>query len=922
MVMRRSPSARLLAGAFLLAIGTAALVRGEQLRLAAERPDGACPSDSKVLGVARVGAPLPPGSDASRCVFLLSLAGLSDAEIDEAVGRLAPLRSAAALILSLPAGSDPERVAYAVKRLSSIFRSGSPESRVGLSVEPPLSAQAAEELAPYLDAFVLRPGRAPVSDSPERVWAIASPSASRSAVDAVLEAVREFPSATLAVVPADATALSPSDLDALARLEKYFTGDASPDPTRTPVTHKDGSLRDALRFFDAKSFAPTLFLATDPSGEARVELSGGPFERASVENLASGVRRDFEIKGASVLTLDLSKGPLAVVLRPRARAGGEAKAAVDVGATRGLTAEEIIARERAWDAGQREKVEAYTALLDTSLRFRVAEFQSSLDLTIRGPLFAQRGKPADWVWREFYLNGVKWKGRTIPKLPILQPEKVTTLPLDIRLSEEYDYALSGETRIDGRPAYRIDFRPRATVGEKPIYRGTAWIDRDTFALLRRESIQLNLKGDTLSNVQTEYYRAVPSKPDVVLPMEIRGQQVFSTAGRVTAIERYVVMTNVEINPADFGERLAEAYASKLQIVRDTDDGLRYLVPDPSDPRRRVVEKGLTRRSLFGLAGAFYQRSSDYPLPLLGLQYFDFDLWGKQKQLSVFFGGVLLFANYTDPSFLDTRMDLGVDLFGQAIPFSEQDYRGGEEIRAERIKHLTEFGQVNLGVPIGPYLKTSVGVFTQWDNFQRDSDTGPAFVTPVDTFTNGAELRLSWNQEGYNFVVKGSYSARAKWEPWGDPVTSGYDPDQKTYWKYSAALTKGFYFSNYRKLGVSVSYLDGQRLDRFSEWDFGPFGTTKLAGFPSGSVRADRAFLANLSYGLNIENVVRFELSYDQALVTQKLSGYDHAYFSGVGLETSFNGPWDNTRVRAEVGYPVVAHGVKGLTLNLNFLKLF
>jgi hypothetical protein len=88
------------------------------------------------------------------------------------------------------------------------------------------------------------------------------------------------------------------------------------------------------------------------------------------------------------------------------------------------------------------------------------------------------------------------------------------------------------------------------------------------------------------------------------------------------------------------------------------------------------------------------------------------------------------------------------------------------------------------------------------------------------------------------------------------------------------------------------------------------------------VRADRAYLANLSYGLNVENIVRFELSYDQALVTQKLSGYDHTYFSGVGLETSFNGPWDNTRVRAEVGYPVVAHGVKGLTLNLNFLKLF
>ncbi|MEP6994944.1 MAG: hypothetical protein ABI968_10520 [Acidobacteriota bacterium] len=920
--MRRSCSARYLAGAFLLAMGAATVAGAEQLRLAAERPDGACPADSKVLGIARLGAPLPPGSDPSRCVFLASLAGLSDGEMDAAVGLLAPIRSAAGLMLSLPPASDMERTGYAVKRLASIFHSGSPDGRVALYVDRPLSADAAEELAPYLEALVVRAGHAAAPDSAQRTWAIAPLTTTGSAADAVVRTVSELPRATLAVVLADTRPLSAGDLDGLARLERYLTADASPDPTRTPVTHKDGSRGDALRFFDAKSFAPTLLLAEDPSGEARVELSGGPYDRASVENLASGARRDFELKGAPVLTLDLSKGPLAVVLKPRARPGGDNKAAVEVGAIRGLTADEIIAHERAWDAGQREKVEAYTAVLDTSLRFRVAEFQTSLDLTIRGPLFAPRGKPPDWAFQEFFLNGVKWKGRTIPKLPILQPEKVTTLPLDIRLSEEYEYTLAGETSADGRAAYRIDFRPREAGGDKPLYRGTVWIDQETFALLRRASIQLNLKGDTLSNVQTEYYRAVASRPDVILPLEIRGEQVFSTVGRVTAIERRLLMTDVQINPSDFQARLQEAYSSKLQMVRDTDEGLRYLVPEPSDPTRRVVEKSITRHSLFGLAGAFYQRSSDYPLPLLGLQYFDFDLFGKEKQLSVFFAGVLLFANYTDPSFLGTRTDLGVDLFGQAIPFSEQDYRGGDEVVSERIKHLTEFGQVNLGIPIGPYLKTSLGVFTQWDNFQRDPDTGPAFVTPVDTLTNGAELRLSWNQDGYNLVAKGSYSARAKWEPWGDPETSGFDPDQKTYWKYSAVLSKGFYFSHYRKLGVSVSYLDGRRLDRFSQWDFGPFGSSKLAGFPSGSVRADRAVLANLSYGLNIENIVRFEVSYDQALITQTLSGYDHTYFSGAGLETSFNGPWDNTRIRAEVGYPVVAHGVKGLTLNLNFLKLF
>ena len=76
------------------------------------------------------------------------------------------------------------------------------------------------------------------------------------------------------------------------------------------------------------------------------------------------------------------------------------------------------------------------------------------------------------------------------------------------------------------------------------------------------------------------------------------------------------------------------------------------------------------------------------------------------------------------------------------------------------------------------------------------------------------------------------------------------------------------------------------------------------------------------YGLNIENVIRFEVGYDQALVTNAQQGYKNTYFSGAGFATSFNGPWDSTRIRAEIGYPVVAHGVQGFTMNVQFLKVF
>src|SRR5262249_38182549 len=299
----------------------------------------------------------------------------------------------------------------------------------------------------------------------------------------------------------------------------------------------------------------------DPAGSARIELSGGPYSRASVENVVTGARRDFEVNGAPVLTLDLSRGALAVVLTPAARPGGEAKTRVDVGAERGLTAEEIVARERAWDAGPGALFTSFIADIKTSMRFRIGEVNETFDLAILGPVYYRRGEPADWRWDEFYLNGVKWKGRTLPKLPILQPEKVTALPLDIQLTEDYVYELKKETQTSGRRAYEIDFKPRVSVGDKPLYRGTAWIDAETFGLLRRDSTQLNLRGETLSNAQSEIYKPVPGSPDVVLPLQIKGQQVFSTAGRTTAIERDVEMSDVRVNPVDYEDKLGQEYAS-------------------------------------------------------------------------------------------------------------------------------------------------------------------------------------------------------------------------------------------------------------------------------------------------------------------------------------------------------------------------
>jgi hypothetical protein len=930
MRMTRTRCARLLAGAFLLCAGALPARAAERLRLAAERSDGKCEPGGKVLVIARLGEAPSADVPAASCVFDVALPDLGEARIEEAASRLSALHSAAGAILELPAPADETRFAYAVKRLSSAFRGGSPSAPFAIAAEGPLSQSLEEEIDAYVDALVERESGEPLPlQTIAARWTLARwTNPQTSAVGALIRAIGREQTTGLSLTLAGllrgdpAVSLDAAAFDALGRLQAYLTEDVSRDPTPTRATRPDGSTFDVVRFYDGKKFTPILLLPEDPAGRVRVELSGGPFSKASAENLGSGVKRDFELKSAPVLDLDLSRGALAVVLTPAGRPGGETKSRVEVGAERGLTADEIVARERAWDSGQRTFFTSYVADIKTSLRFKIGEVNETFDLTILGPIYYRRGEPTDWRWDEFYLNGVKWKGKTLPKLPILQPEKVTAIPLDIRLTEDYDYTLKGEGTMSGRPAYHVAFAPKGEEKEKPTYRGSVWIDKETFALLRRDSVQLNLKGDTLSAVQTEYYRPVPGRPEIFLPLEIRGEEVFSTAGRTTAIERVVEVEAVVIDPPDFPRRRAEAYASPSQMIRNTERGMRYLVPDPEHPGERFVEEKISKKSTFGLVGAFYDQSLDYPVPLAGVQHFNFDLWGKGKQLSVFFAGALLSANYTDPALAGGRFDLGADVFAVAFPFGDVSYRNGVEVPSEKIKHLPAFFQVNVGHPLGPYLKASLGVFTRWDNYQRDKDTGPDFVTPVDTFTDGAELRLVANFSGFNASATGSLSRRRKWESWGDPATSEFDPDQQHYQKYSFSISKDQYFSGFRKLHLAVAYLGGHDLDRFSKYEFGNFSGNPVRGYKSGSLRTQSAFVANISYGLNIEDIIRFEGFYDQAIVNDKRSGFNNQYFSGAGLFASVNGPWSNTLVRAEVGTPVVSHGIHGVVVNVILLKLF
>src|SRR5207237_8051060 len=159
-----------------------------------------------------------------------------------------------------------------------------------------------------------------------------------------------------------------------------------------------------------------------------------------------------------------------------------------------------------------------------------------------GAYCSDPGSPAAWVWQDFFINGVKWKYGKIPELPLIQPEKVTQLPLDIHLTNEYRYQLVREADLLGYHTYEVRFEPPPNApAALPLYRGTVWIDTRTWARVRLTMVQLNLTGEVLSNEErvdfvpfakiahTPLSAADVAKTDareiLWLPLEVSAQQV-------------------------------------------------------------------------------------------------------------------------------------------------------------------------------------------------------------------------------------------------------------------------------------------------------------------------------------------------------------------------------------------------------------
>lgn len=866
----------------------------------------------------------------------------------------AELRIAADVASKAPAGTwfqvvwrpetgdfSPTEYAFLLKRAAVTLTGALGQGKVASQALPAdpkvLQAFYGEEVAAYLEAVALQPA------APEALKAAVETIQTQDPGRPIVLDARPVPAdpnemlagaardSTLGVDltlfggPGVETAKLIPVLSPLVLLAREFAGDLSWDPGSSPT-----GAEEAWTFVRGKDLGLRVIALAPPDAQSLTLSFSDPELRRPVRFPIGGQRvppPGGQVSGGALVLQVPSPNRVAVLGldRPTAaeRKGVEEK--VTVSSEREIPVEEILRRLQAFEDAQNRKLEHYSAVNTTSLRFQASP-GTPIEATLQGPYFFDPKTGADWAWETLYFNGVRWHGKKLPEIPLIQPEKAAALPLEIHFTKEYSYRLRGSDRIDGRDAWVVDFAP-AGPGEKgKLYQGSVWIDKQIYSRLRTRAVQVGLEGEVLSNEETLFYtpvdtngQAAPwSAESYILPLRLVGQQILSVINAALVVERETRLTDVRINAPGFAEDRQKVSASEATMVRDTAKGLRYLVKD--DKGERVVKEGYSPSKLFGAGGVFYDDALDYPLPLAGINYFSFDFKGTGEQVNLFYGGVLLIGNIAQPRLFGSRFDAGAQVFAIAVPGTDTFFRDGKEVQAEDIKQLPANVSFKLGHPIGNFVKLSGEYDIHYTHYSKADTTAKNFVLPTDNLTHSFSLTTSFSRSGYHLGASGSYNLRSSWDFWGLPGNPDFDKTKKDFITWDAAASKSWYLPKFQKISLEFDYASGSDLDRFSKYQFGFFGGTRIHGYQSNSVRATEVWSGHASYGFEIGEAFRLDGVADAAIATDKETGLDHELLAGVGVAGTFVGPWD-TLVNLDVGTPVAGPD-KGFVLYLVFLKLF
>ena len=452
---------------------------------------------------------------------------------------------------------------------------------------------------------------------------------------------------------------------------------------------------------------------------------------------------------------------------------------VEVVGSRSLSVEEIVARHQAAVTRQAAAVRTIIASGTLTLSFEAPGFPAPITIGSEATIYTTPDV-TEIEQRAIRINGIEFRGNAVPRLPIIEPERVASPPLAITLTDIYRYRLAGRETIGGTLCYVVAFEPdpgrerRASA----LFRGQAWIAAESFAMLKVSATQTALRGPIVASEQVDEFRQ--AQPGIWLLARSDVRQMYEGAAHRTPIHRVLAIATNEINVADFSARRQRAYGSGSVMLRDTPEGYRYLRKDPASGQDTPALAGRADRVRALTAGVIIDPNISVPLPFAGVSYVDFNFLGTGTQVNAFFGGTYGQFAFSVPSLRGSRWQFAGRGFGIASSYNDRSFVDGRERYEEDLRQRPAHVSVWVLRPLTPRISLRAGYDLDYTHLAAGEATAADFIVPADQIVHGARISLDAQRGGWNASAWWNPARRTGWRAWGRGVPGEYEPCSGTF----------------------------------------------------------------------------------------------------------------------------------------------
>ena len=346
------------------------------------------------------------------------------------------------------------------------------------------------------------------------------------------------------------------------------------------------------------------------------------------------------------------------------------------------------------------------------------------------------------------------------------------------------------------------------------------------------------------------------------------------------------------------------------MYRETDRGLRYYV---KEGERAGRQRSRRRSSVKAMAmGVTIDPSYAFPLPIFGINYLDFEFGGPEHAARA---AVRRRAGRRQHPAAEARVDaarrqrrlLRASPCRRAIGSTSRERRARGRARAD----LAAVDRAQSRWQYTPFQKAHASISSASTATSRDHDDGRGLRRrrPARSPTASAAA-WEYRRGGYSLLLNGTWFAAPTWEPWGFAAgDAGATRQPRTYTKYSASLSRDFYFNAFHKIHLNGAWFGGQRPRPVSRSiSSGMFDDTRIHGVPASGVRFGELAMARGSYSFNIFEQYRLDLFLEQAWGRddrdRRAAG---SRLPGSASRSTSGRRW-NTILRADVGKSLLPAG--------------